>query len=144
MSGRDIASRDDLDRLLTAFYQHAMTDELLEPVFTASQMVLATHLPRIGSFWEVTLLHEGDYSGRPMQVHRDLVEVAGLRRAHFSRWLAIWTETVSTMFSGPVAGKAVTDATRMGAAMARATGADDAGETAALARQMTALGQAHR
>jgi hemoglobin len=144
MSRRDIDSRVDVERLLSAFYERAMIDPLLEPVFTASRMVLATHLPRIASFWEVTLLHEGDYNGRPMQIHRDLVEGAGLRTVHFSRWLAIWTETVSAMFSGPVADKAITDAARMGAAMARATGADAAGEQVALARQVTALGQAHR
>jgi hemoglobin len=144
MIQHDIDSRVDLERLLSAFYERAMIDPLLQPVFTASQMVLATHLPRIASFWEVTLLHEGDYSGRPMQIHRDLVEAAGLRTVHFARWLAIWTETVSAMFSGPVADKAITDAARMGAAMARATGADAAGEQVALARQVTALGQAHR
>jgi hemoglobin len=144
MIQHDIDSRVDLERLLSAFYERAMIDPLLQPVFTASQMVLATHLPRIASFWEVTLLHEGDYSGRPMQIHRDLVEAAGLRTVHFARWLAIWTETVSAMFSGPVADKAITDAARMGAAMARATGANAAAETAALARQVTALGRAHR
>ena len=144
MNRRDIASRDDLDRLLTAFYERAMIDPLLEPVFTASQMVLATHLPRIVSFWEVTLLHEGDYSGRPMQIHRDLVETAGLRTVHFGRWLAIWNDTVSAMFSGPVADKAITDAARMGTGMARATGANAADERAVVGRQVTSLGQAHR
>jgi hemoglobin len=144
MSRRDIESRVDLERLLSAFYERAMIDPLLEPVFTASQMVLPTHLPRIASFWEVTLLHEGDYSGRPMQIHRDLVEAAGLRTVHFARWLEIWTATVSAMFSGPVADTAIADAARMGTAMARATGADAAAEAAALARQVTSLGQAPR
>jgi hemoglobin len=144
MSRRDIESRTDLERLLAAFYERAMIDPLLEPVFTASQMVLSRHLPRIASFWEVTLLQVGDYSGRPMQIHRDLVDAAGLRKVHFARWLAIWTETVSAMFSGPVADKAVTDAARMGTAMARATGADAAQETAALARHVSAFGQVKR
>ena len=144
MIRRDLDSRVDLERLLSAFYERAMIDPLLQPVFATSQMVLVTHLPRIASFWEVTLLHEGDYNGRQMQIHRDLVHAAGLSTVHFARWLTIWTETVSAMFSGPVADKAITDAARMGAAMARATGTDAAAETAALARQVTALGQAHR
>jgi hemoglobin len=144
MSRHDIESRLDLERLLSAFYKRAMIDPLLDPVFTASQMVLATHLPRIVSFWEVTLLQAGDYSGRPMQIHRDLVETAGLRTVHFARWLTIWTDTVSDMFSGPVADKATTDAARMGAAMARATGADAAEETVTLTRHVSALGQARR
>jgi hemoglobin len=138
----DIRTRDDIERLLVAFYERAMVDQLLEPVFTAGQMVLATHLSRMASFWEVTLLHEGDYSGRPVQIHRHLVDAAGLRAVHFARWLAIWTETVAVMFSGPVADKARAEAARMGAALAHATGADATGEQAPLAVQVTTLSQA--
>jgi hemoglobin len=141
MSQPDIGARDDIERLLFAFYERAMTDDLLEPVFAASQMDLVTHLPRIASFWEVTLLHTGDYFGRPMQIHRDLVDTAGLRTVHFGRWLTIWEETVSDMFSGPIADKAILASERMGAAMARATGADGGYGNLALAHRVTALAE---
>lgn len=140
MSSPDISCRGDVERLLLAFYGRAMLDALLEPVFTTGRMDLATHLPRIVSFWEVTLLHAGDYSGRPMQIHRRLVDEAGLRAIHYDRWLTIWRETVSASFSGPIADKAITEAARMGAAMARATGASKDAETLTLTRQVTALG----
>lgn len=56
---------------------------MLAPVFTAGKLDLAVHLPRIGDFWEVTLLHDGSHAGRPIQLHREPVEAAGLRARHF-------------------------------------------------------------
>lgn len=83
-------------------------------------MDLAIHLPRIALFWQVTLLHTGDYVGRPMQLHRQLADTAGLTVDLFERWLQIWHTTIDAMFTGPVADRAKSDAVRMAAGMARA------------------------
>jgi len=116
----DLATRADIDALLLAFYSRALHDDQLGPVFRAAKMDLATHLPRIGDFWEVSLLGTGDYSGRPMQLHAHLAEAAGLLAELFDRWLEIWHATLAELFSGPTADRAGTDAVRMAAGMRRA------------------------
>jgi hemoglobin len=115
----DLASRARLDELLTAFYGRALHDELLGPVFAAAGLELETHLPRIGDFWERTLLGTGRYAGRPMQVHRHLMRSAGLAQQHFDRWLELWHQTLAAGFAGPLADQAGEYAVRMAAAMLR-------------------------
>jgi len=115
----DITDRADLDGLLHAFYGAALHDELLGPVFATAGMDLALHLPRIASFWEVTLLGTGEYFGRPMQLHRHLADTAGLGAGHFQRWLALWAQTLTAMFAGPTAERAKTEAVRIAGHMVR-------------------------
>ncbi len=115
----DIANRADIEALLWAFYGAALVDPVLGPVFTIAETDLATHLPRIASFWEVTLLGTGTYAGRPMQLHRHLAATAGLAALHFERWLVLWRHTLTTLFEGPTATRAVGDAQRMAVGMVR-------------------------
>lgn len=132
MSRTDICSRDDIDALLYAFYGRALADDVLAPVFTAGKLDLAVHLPRIGDFWEVTLLHVGSYAGAPIRLHRELVKSAGLRARHFDRWLALWQATVTELYAGPVADRAADHAVRMAAGMVRAIGLDGRAHTPAM------------
>jgi hemoglobin len=117
MTVPDLDSREKIDTLLVAFYERALDDELLGPVFRAARMDLATHLPRIAVFWEKTLLGSGSYDGRPMRIHQHLMETAGLRGEHFERWLELWQRTTREGFAGPLAEQAVTDAVRIAEAM---------------------------
>lgn len=116
----DIAGRADIERLLTAFYDVALRDEVLGPVFDAAGMDLATHLPRIVGFWERGLLGSGVYTGRPMQVHQRLADEAGLLPEYFERWLVLWRQTVTELFDGPVAELAMAQAVRASVGMRRA------------------------
>lgn len=117
MTSHDITDRADLDALLRTFYGSALHDELLGPVFAHAGIDLVTHLPRIATFWEVTLLGTGDYVGRPMQLHRHLADTAGLGAGHFQRWLALWEQTLTAMFAGPTAELAKTEAVRIAGRM---------------------------
>jgi hemoglobin len=127
MSRLDLAGRADIDDLLRDFYGQALTDELLRPVFQAAHLDLVVHLPRIAGFWERALFGTGTYSGRPMQVHRELVDTAGLTERHFARWLVLWHQVLADRFAGPVATEAAEQATRMAAAMIRAFAEPTAG-----------------
>jgi hemoglobin len=115
----DLTTRDDLLNLLRAFYGQALLDPLLEPVFTGAGMDLEEHLPRIASFWEVSLLGTGEYTGRPMQLHRQLITGAGLTEPLFERWLELWEQTVSELYAGPTGDRAKREAVRMAAGMTR-------------------------
>lgn len=115
----DIRQRADLDRLVAAFYETALHDDVLGPVFVAAGTDLVVHLPVIASFWERILLGTGSYDGRVMAVHRRVHEHAPLAVGHFVRWLSLWEQTVRRSFDGPVAERAIDRARHMGAVMLR-------------------------
>jgi hemoglobin len=101
----DIESRDDIDLLMTAFYEKAMRDELIGFFFTEiAKLDLEHHLPIIGDFWETVLFGTSAYRkhGRaPLQVHALLHERSPLEQRHFDRWLELFTATIDARFSGP-------------------------------------------
>ena len=94
----------------------ALCDGISGPVFASAGMGLEA-LPRIASFWEVTLLGIADYFGRPM--HRHPANTAGLGARHLQRWLALWDLTLTAMFAGPTTDRAKTEAARIADRMVR-------------------------
>ncbi len=103
----DIATRDDCERLVRAFYARAFEDERLGPIFVdVAQLDLDSHVPRITSFWETVLLGARSYSGGAFVPHYDLDQLTPLTPELFSRWVLLWTMSVDERFSGPVAEEA--------------------------------------
>jgi hemoglobin len=97
----DIQDRGDCERLVRAFYGKAMDDELIGWIFTdVAHLDLEEHVPVVTSFWETVLLGNQSYFGGAFGVHAKLHEKAGLRQAHFKRWLVLWCETVDELFDG--------------------------------------------
>jgi hemoglobin len=104
VSGRDLQTRDDIDRLLRDFYSTAMRDEVIGYLFTdVAQLNLETHLPQIGNFWEQVLLQRPVYIGHPIAAHFPLHQAATLRAEHFQRWFVLWDAAIARLFSGPMA-----------------------------------------
>jgi hemoglobin len=101
---KDIENREDIDRLMQAFYKDAMRDEIIGYIFNdVAKLDLDHHLPIIGDFWETLLFQSGEYArhGRnPLSVHADLNEKEPLRSVHFRRWLEIFNECVDRNFAG--------------------------------------------
>jgi hemoglobin len=97
----DIEDRADCERLVRAFYGRALTDPLIGWLFTdVAKLDLEAHVPRITSFWETVLLGARSYGGGAFRPHAALHMRAGLRAAHFERWLILWHETVDELFAG--------------------------------------------
>lgn len=116
----DLTGRDDVERLLRAFYGRALVDQLLGHVFVdVVHMDLEEHLPVITDFWMKVLFGEGTYSGRTMEVHRRIHRRVPLTEQHFERWLELWDATVEEGFDGPAATAAVAQAHRMAAVFRR-------------------------
>ena len=115
----DVRDRTDLEVLLRRFYERAMSDDVLGPVFAAVGTDLDQHLPAIASFWERVLLGTGSYDGRVMAVHRGVHEQVRLSSAHFARWLELWEQSLAELFVGPVAARALERAQHMGRVMLR-------------------------
>jgi hemoglobin len=88
--------------VVDSFYGRARRDPLLGPVFNAAipGPEWARHMAIISDFWSSMLLGTGRYAGRPMPVH---LALDGVDDRHFSRWLALFKETVETQCSPDIA-----------------------------------------
>jgi hemoglobin len=104
----DIRTREDIARLVDAFYGQAMTDDVIGYIFTdVARLDLQAHLPTMYDFWETMLLGARTYQGGAMPKHLELHRRSPLRAEHFERWLQIWERTVEERFAGPVADEAI-------------------------------------
>jgi hemoglobin len=88
----DIATTDDIARLVRRFYAVALVDDLLGPIFAAAGLDLDVHLPRIAAFWERQLLALPNYQGNMVRVHLETHDRTPLDGAAFERWLALWDD----------------------------------------------------
>jgi hemoglobin len=119
----DIGSRADIDVLMRRFYERAMSDPLLAPVFDVLAVVgLDEHLVVVGDFWEQILFRTTRYEGSFTPVHRALHGHHGLTPERFGRWLELWTDTVDVLFDGGNADRAKTKAAAMARSLARSLG----------------------
>lgn len=119
----ELATRADIDRLLRCFYERALADPLLSPVFETLAVVgLDEHLPVVGDFWEQILFRTTRYRGHFGPVHEALHRQHDLTDARFERWLGLWCETVDESFAGTDAERAKAKAHSMAAALQRARG----------------------
>lgn len=125
----DLSDRDDVSALVDEFYRRAFRDPLIGPVFTdVARTDLAAHLPVMCDFWETVLFRAGLYRRNALLVHVRLHRLAPLEAEHFTRWLALWTDTVDRLFSGPKAELAKRQAERIGGSLLRRVQGADAGE----------------
>jgi len=115
----DLRDRNDVERLVSAFYQRAFADELIGPIFTEiAHMDLAAHLPVMCDFWETVLFRAGKYRRNAFNIHVELHQRpelgrAGLTAEMFERWLAIWGATVDDLYAGDTAEHAKIQASRI-------------------------------
>lgn len=97
----DIASRDDVVRLVQTFYTRAFADPLIGPIFTELvHMDLPAHLPVMADFWQTVLFKAGLYKRNALNVHFGIHRREPLTINHFNTWLALWSQTVDELFSG--------------------------------------------
>jgi len=98
---RDIETREDLEFLLTGFYEVATKDEQIGHHF--AELDLVSHLPVIVDFWEKILFGKPVYFGNPLLIHQKINEIFPLKSEHFERWLEIFSRTVDKFFTGETA-----------------------------------------
>jgi len=115
---RDIETRLDIEKLMTAFYDKAFADDLIGHYFTdVTHLNLEKHLPVIVNFWETILLKSNNYHNNAMEAHRHIHSLSPFKAEHFQRWVKIFTETVDELFRGDIAENAKLKATSVGSAM---------------------------
>jgi hemoglobin len=105
MNKTDILGRDEIVRLVNAFYGKVRTDAALGPIFDqVAQVDWDAHLPKMYAFWQTVLFRDGGFRGDPIGKHARLVPLADMGREQFDRWLALFEATVDELFEGENAG----------------------------------------
>jgi hemoglobin len=115
----DLLCRDDIERLVVAFYRYAAMDELLGPVFRAAHVDWPGHIDTLTDFWAWQLLGERGYVGNPLRAHEPSHARTPFTDAHFDRWLDLFISTIDEQFTGPTVEVAKGRATKMASAMRR-------------------------
>jgi hemoglobin len=114
----DIASRDDIVRLVDSFYSDVRADALLGPIFDdVAHVDWSMHLPRMYDFWEAVLFGAATFKGNPLAVHQQLAALTPLTRREFERWLLLFHAAVDSLFDGPIADEAKMRSARIASVM---------------------------
>jgi hemoglobin len=101
---KDIENREDIELLVTHFYEKVKTDDTIGFIFNdIAKINWHKHLPVMFNFWENVLFYTGNYDGNPLQVHQHLHKAVPLTKKHFNRWNQLFIETVDELFSGAIA-----------------------------------------
>jgi len=104
----DVKHREDIAKIVDAFYQTAMQDKEIGYIFTeVAQLNLKEHIPTICDFWETVLFGNMVYRGSVVSKHMDLHRKSNLDPAHFTVWLGIWEKTVNSLFAGEKASEMI-------------------------------------
>ena len=82
--------RDDIVRLVDAFYGKVRRDAVLGPVFNPVVHDWPAHKARLVQFWSSVALGTREYHGNPMAAHRP----HAIDDVHFGRWLGLWRATL--------------------------------------------------
>lgn len=107
---KDILSIEDIKLLVDTFYGKVREDKLIGSIFDERiQDRWPQHLAKMYTFWQTVLLGEHTYYGSPFPPHAQLP----VEQIHFERWLALFSETLSELFSGEVAKEAIWRANKM-------------------------------
>ena len=82
---------DYISSFVERFYARVRDDDLLGPIFAERIADWPAHLEQMKRFWRSVLHNSGEFTGSPMRKH---VAIDGLEERHFSRWLALFHETL--------------------------------------------------
>jgi hemoglobin len=101
MKRKDITQRKDIELLVNSFYDKVKLDTEIGPIFTdIAKINWDKHLPIMYDFWENIIFQTGNYTGNPMTAHFRIHEKNPFTKAHFTRWLALFQETLNDQFEG--------------------------------------------
>lgn len=114
----DIASREDIVRLVDAFYGRVRADDVLGPIFDdVARVDWPAHLPKMYAFWDAVLFGTAGFKGNPLGAHLQLAQLTPLGSREFGRWIELFHATVDALFCGTTADEAKTRASRIAIVM---------------------------
>ena len=113
-------TRDDIVRLVDAFYDRVQADPVLGPVFNPAVHDWPAHKATLVKFWSSVALGTREYRGNPMAAHRPHPIVD----AHFGHWLALWQATAHEVLDEAKAAEMYAYAQRIGQSLRYGLGLD--------------------
>lgn len=97
----DITNREDIILLVDTFYDRIRRDDLLGTIFNdIARVNWDTHLPKMYDFWDTVIFGTGTFRGNPLAAHARLVPLTDMGKDKFDHWLALFQETVNSLFAG--------------------------------------------
>ena len=95
--------------LVRRFYERALADDSLRPIFEAAISDWEAHHRVVEDFWSYALLKTDRYNNSPYVMHVSLP----LQPEHFDRWLAYFRETALEELTDAAAAEAIARAEHM-------------------------------
>src|SRR5438270_248786 len=80
--------------LVRRFYQAAIPDPLLGPIFHDFGVDWSIHIPTLVDYWAARLLDRPGYVGNAVGAHQPVLERCGFGDRELDRWVELWEETV--------------------------------------------------
>lgn len=104
----EILTIEDIELLVTTFYDRAFQNEKLAPHFMG--MDFEAHKPRMIQFWAFVLLDQPGYTTNVFDKHTHLK----IDKSHFTEWVTLFHQTVDDLFIGEKANDAKLRASTLG------------------------------
>ena len=89
---QDALSREEISRVVSAFYAKVRSHPGLGPVFADHVTDWPAHEARVTDFWAGAILQERSYDGNPVAVHR---AAGNVRPGMFDPWLALFDHVLN-------------------------------------------------
>ncbi len=103
---KDILNKEDIKKIMIAFYDKIRKDEVLGHFFNKVAPVnWEEHTAVLCDFWENVLFYTGNYEGNPLVTHRTVNAKYNTTKEHFDRWHLIFDEIVDSLYTGSNATK---------------------------------------
>src|SRR3954468_8371854 len=97
----DIRNKQDIIQLVNTFYDKVKQDAVIGHFFTEVMKVnWDKHLPKMYNFWDNVVFYTNNYSGNPMQIHKDIHALHALTGTDFKQWYTLFAATVDELFEG--------------------------------------------
>ncbi len=110
----DLATPQEIERLVTIFYARVRQDDLLAPVFVEQADIdWVLHEPKLAAFWCQLELGIAGFQGSPSQKHSALSSVQPFRAEQFARWVELFHQTIDRGWTGPHASSIKARATQI-------------------------------
>jgi hemoglobin len=117
---KDIENREDLVKIMQAFYERLLNDNRINFFFTKVTDIhqhLEDHFKILTTFWEQSLFMIGGYHNNMFQIHQEVHLKHPITKEHFSIWLEHFNQTIDERYQGEKAEQMKTQAMSMATVM---------------------------
>lgn len=97
---KDISNRNDIAALVNTFYEKVKLSSIGHFFDDVVKVDWEKHLPKMYDFWEGIVFGSSDYSGNPINTHKQVHSMHAFSKVDFEMWLRLFHQTVDEMYAG--------------------------------------------